>query len=83
MRKVMAVAGLGVATLAAARMEHAEIVFLEEGEAPVITLEDLVEHRRAAAQANNINAQDQAESNPPKSRQQRRQLERLRRKGRV
>lgn len=86
MARMMSIAGLGAMALAAARMEEIEAEGGDwEGDvlAPNLTPEVIALARRTSAQTCNISIEEQAERDRPKSRQERRQMERLARKGRV
>lgn len=86
MKRIMGIAGLGAMAMAAARMESIEVEGGEwEGDipAPNLTPEDIKSTRRTSVQTCNISIEEQVERDRPKSRQERRQLERLARKGRV
>ena len=83
--RTISIAAIGAVAQAAARMEQVEA---EGGEwkgdmGESITPAQIAERRRASVNTCNISAEEQAELDRPKSRQERRQLERLRRKGRV
>jgi len=83
---MVAIAGLGAMALAASRMEQIEAEGGKwEGDdlVPNLTPEDIASTRSTSTQTCNISTEEQAERDRHKSRQVRRQLERLARKGRV
>ena len=84
MAGMIGTAGLGIMALAALRMEQVEREGGEWlGDAWAPTPREIAERRRAATVNCNVSEEERAERDRPKSRQERRQMARLARKGRA